>query len=77
MCNVTFELIPIVFLLTFPIFEHSSPYNLLQQVHKAVLKDGKEVAVKIQHKTVKQHAFQDAKVIEVWEINSFLLKNGP
>ncbi|XP_066931298.1 aarF domain-containing protein kinase 1-like [Clytia hemisphaerica] len=36
----------------------------LAQVHKAVLKDGKEVAVKIQHKTVKQHAFEDAKVIE-------------
>jgi len=39
-------------------------YNL--QVHKAVLKDGREVAVKVQHKAVKQHAFQDAKVIEVF-----------
>merc|ERR1712137_334551 len=38
----------------------------LAQVHKAVLKDGKEVAVKIQHKTVKQHAYQDAKVIELF-----------
>ena len=35
------------------------------KVHRAVLKDGREVAVKVQHKTVKQHAFQDAKVIEV------------
>lgn len=36
----------------------------LAQVHKAVLKDGREVAVKVQHKAVKKHAFQDAKVIE-------------
>lgn len=30
-----------------------------------MLKDGKEVAVKVQHKTVKKNAFRDAKVIEV------------
>lgn len=36
----------------------------LAQVHTATLKNGDEVAVKVQHKTVKVHAFQDEKVIE-------------
>jgi len=36
----------------------------LAQVHRAVLKDGSIVAVKVQHKLVKKHAFADAIVIE-------------
>lgn len=36
----------------------------LAQVHLATLKNGGKVAVKVQHKTVKLHAMQDAKVIE-------------
>lgn len=36
----------------------------LAQVHKATLKNGEMVAVKVQHRTVKEHAFADAKVIE-------------
>lgn len=36
----------------------------LAQVHVATLKSGENVAVKVQHKSVKEHALQDAKVIE-------------
>jgi len=36
----------------------------LAQVHLATLKNGERVAVKVQHKTVKLHAMQDALVIE-------------
>lgn len=40
------------------------------------MKDGKEVAVKVQHKTVKKHAFRDEKVIEVsWNFLIFPSSN--
>ena len=37
----------------------------LAQVHKATLKDGTVVAVKIQHPKVKKHSFVDIKTMEV------------
>ena len=37
----------------------------LAQVHKAVTKDGKVLAVKIQHPKVKAHSFVDIKTMEV------------
>ena len=37
----------------------------LAQVHKASLKDGTVVAVKIQHPKVKRHSFVDIKTMEV------------
>lgn len=37
----------------------------LAQVHKATLKDGTEVAVKIQHPQVKGHSYVDIKTMEV------------
>ena len=37
----------------------------LAQVHKATLKDGTVVAVKIQHPKVKRHSFVDIKTMEV------------
>lgn len=37
----------------------------LAQVHKATLKDGTVVAVKIQHPQVKSHSFVDIKTMEV------------
>jgi len=36
----------------------------LAQVHIATLKNGERVAVKVQHKTVKDHAIRDSEVIE-------------
>lgn len=40
----------------------------LAQVHKATLKDGTVVAVKIQHPQVKSHSFVDIKTMEVINI---------
>ena len=37
----------------------------LAQVHKAVTKDGRVLAVKIQHPKVKAHSFVDIKTMEV------------
>lgn len=37
----------------------------LAQVHKATLKDGTVVAVKIQHPKVKKHSYVDIKTMEV------------
>ena len=37
----------------------------LAQVHRARLKDGRQVAVKIQHPQVKAHSFVDMKTMEV------------
>jgi predicted unusual protein kinase regulating ubiquinone biosynthesis (AarF/ABC1/UbiB family) len=37
----------------------------LAQVHRATLKDGAEVAVKIQHPHVREHAFIDMATMEV------------
>ena len=40
----------------------------LAQVHKARLKDGRVVAVKVQHPNVKRHSFVDLKTMEVRNI---------
>lgn len=37
----------------------------LAQVHKAVLKDGCSVAVKVQHKDIHDHSTSDVKTMEV------------
>jgi len=37
----------------------------LAQVHKATTKDGKVLAIKIQHPKVKAHSFVDIKTMEV------------
>lgn len=37
----------------------------LAQVHKATLRDGRVVAVKVQHPKVKGHSFVDIKTMEV------------
>ena len=37
----------------------------LAQVHKATLKDGSVVAVKVQHPRVKAHSYIDIKTMEV------------
>ena len=37
----------------------------LAQVHRALLKDGREVAVKVQHPSVKEHSDIDMKGMEV------------
>ena len=37
----------------------------LAQVHKAILKDGTEVAVKVQHPTVKAYSDVDMKTVDV------------
>lgn len=42
----------------------------LAQVHKATLKDGTVVAVKIQHPQVKSHSFVDIKTMEVTNIKN-------
>lgn len=42
----------------------------LAQVHKATLKDGTVVAVKIQHPQVKSHSFVDIRTMEVINIES-------
>ncbi|CAC5374091.1 ADCK [Mytilus coruscus] len=46
----------------------------LAQVHKATLKDGTVVAVKIQHPKVKKHSFVDIKTMEIpkiyWDLSS-------
>ena len=46
---------------------HDEPIGAasLAQVHKARLKDGREVAVKVQHPRVKQHSFVDMKTMSV------------
>lgn len=45
----------------------------LAQVHKATLKDGTVVAVKIQHPQVKCHSFVDIKTMEVINMESVFL----
>lgn len=46
----------------------------MAQVHKAVLKDGRTVAVKVQHKDILDHSSSDVKTMEVsqmvLEVNS-------
>lgn len=37
----------------------------LAQVHRAVLKDGSVVAVKVQHKDIQDHSSSDVKTMEV------------
>ena len=44
---------------------NSRKFSLFFKVHRATLIDGREAAVKVQHKKVKKHAFADAVVIEV------------
>lgn len=45
----------------------------LAQVHKATLKDGTVVAIKIQHPQVKSHSFVDIKTMEVINTGSEFL----
>jgi aarF domain-containing kinase len=47
------------------IFLHFIGSASLAQVHKAVLKDGHTVAVKIQHKDIQDHSSSDVKTMEV------------
>ena len=44
---------------------HVSGSASLAQVHKAVLKDGRTVAVKVQHKNIQDHSSSDVKTMEV------------
>ena len=44
----------------------------LAQVHRATLKDGSVVAVKVQHLHVKEHTFVDMKTMEVIIISTFV-----
>ena len=40
----------------------------LAQCHKVLLKDGRTVAMKIQHPYVKSSCYADIKTIEVWDL---------
>ena len=46
----------------------------LAQVHRATLKDGTVVAVKVQHPRVKAHTFVDMKTMEVGTLAEVLSK---
>ena len=51
----------------------------LAQVHRATLRDGSVVAVKVQHVHVKEHTFVDMKTMEVgnrWERGSDTFSYG-